>query len=282
MTPVGPPLGPSLTPLGLSHGRTARLPAVPRPAVPHPSGACPPPIAAGRLPRHVAVIMDGNGRWAQRRGLSRTAGHRAGVRSIVDVVEGALEIGLRQISIFAFSTENWGRDPDEVACILEVIRHLLLDSGDGWHSQGVRIRWSGRRDRLTEPLAATLQAYEEQTAQNDTMTLTVCVDYGSRDELAAAASRLCEEVLAGTLVPAEVTALVFGQRLFQPDLPDVDLVIRTSGEQRLSNFLLWQCAYAELFFTEVLWPDFDRRDLWCAIEGYATRARRFGAIREAG
>jgi len=267
-----------VTQVGASRKRQAgrRLP------IPHPSGACAPAVAAGRLPRHVAVIMDGNGRWALRRGLPRTAGHLAGVRSIVDVVEGSLEIGLRQISIFAFSTENWGRDPVEVACVLEAIHRLLLDHGDGWCAQGVRIRWSGRRDRLSEPLADTLRAYEEKTRRNDTMTLTVCVDYGSRDELAGAAARLCEEVLAGTLMPADVTDQLFGQRLFHPDLPDVDLLIRTSGEQRLSNFLLWQCAYAELFFTDVLWPDFDRRDLWCAIEGYTARTRRFGAVREAG
>jgi undecaprenyl diphosphate synthase len=236
---------------------------------------------AYQLPGHVAVIMDGNGRWAQGRGLPRTAGHRAGVRGILEVVDGSLEIGLGQITVFAFSTENWDRDPREVACVLDVIHRLLLDNGERWCGQGIRIRWSGRRDRLTEPLAGALRTYEELTRDNDQMTLTVCVDYGSRNELSSAAAKLCEEVLAGTLAPADVTDAVFGQRLFHPDLPDVDLLIRTSGEQRLSNFLLWQSAYAELFFTDVLWPDFDRRDLWCAVERYATRDRRFGAVREA-
>jgi len=249
---------------------------------PHPSGARPPVVAAERLPRHVAVIMDGNGRWALGRGLPRSAGHEAGVSAIVEAVDGALEIGLRQISVFAFSTENWQRDPGEVECVLRVIRQLLLDHGESWFARGVRIRWSGRRDRLTEPLAGTLREYERRTRDNAGMSLTVCVDYGSRDELVAAAAQLCEEVRAGTLAPADVTDAEFGRRLFHPDLFDVDLVIRTSGEQRLSNFLLWQSAYAELFFTDVLWPDFDRRDLWRAIEGYASRTRRFGAARAAG
>ena len=248
---------------------------------PHPSGARPPAVAGGRLPRHVAVIMDGNGRWALGRGLPRTAGHEAGVSAIVEAVDGALEIGLRQFSVFAFSTENWQRDAGEVACVLRVIRQLLLDNGETWCAQGIRIRWSGRRDRLTEPLAGTLREYEQRTSHNERMSLTVCVDYGSRDELVAAAAQLCEEVQAGTLSPADVTNAEFARRLFHPDLLDVDLVIRTSGEQRLSNFLLWQSAYAELFFTDVLWPDFDRQDLWRAIEGYSSRTRRFGAAREA-
>jgi undecaprenyl diphosphate synthase len=224
--------------------------------------------------------MDGNGRWALRRGLARTDGHWAGVASILDVVDGSLEIGLKQISIFAFSTENWRRDPGEVECVMEVIHRLLLDHGEALHEKSVQIRWSGRRDRLTGPIARVLPEYEQRTQDNDRLVLTVCLDYGSRDELVAAA-RLCPEVRSGALDPADVTDEVFGRRLFQPDLADVDLVIRTSGEQRLSNFLLWQSAYAELYFTDVLWPDFDRLDLWSAIEGFAARTRRFGTVLEA-
>ncbi len=243
---------------------------------PHPSGAMPPALPAELVPRHVAIIMDGNGRWAKERGLPRTAGHTEGESSLFDVVEGAIELGVKAISAYAFSTENWSRSPEEVKFLMGFNRDVIRRRRDEMHELGVRVRWAGRAPRLWRSVINELRTAEELTRDNDVLTLTMCVNYGGRAELADAAAALARDVAAGRVNPARVTEDTFARYLYLPDLPDVDLVWRTSGEQRLSNFMLWQAAYSEFVFTDVLWPDVDRRHLWQALETYARRDRRYG------
>jgi undecaprenyl pyrophosphate synthase len=215
--------------------------------------------AAESVARHVAIIMDGNGRWAERRKLPRTKGHEAGERALFDVVEGALEAGVRYLSVYAFSTENWSRPEDEVEFLLNFNRTLLRQRRDELDERGVRIRRVGRRKGVPDDVLKEFDAAEELTQANDRMDLLVCFNYGGRAEL--------DDAAAGGSI---------AENLYAPDVPDVDLLIRTSGERRLSNFLLWQSAYAELYFTDTLWPDFDRHALFEALEDYAQRERRFG------
>ena len=258
---------------------TDRLGAVSMPLrqpTPHPSGATPPPIPAELVPQHVAVIMDGNGRWAKERGLARTKGHEAGESSLFDVVEGAIELGVKAISAYAFSTENWSRSPEEVAFLMGFNRDVIRRRRDEMHELGVRVRWAGRTPRLWKSVIRELQVAEELTRDNTVCTLTMCVNYGGRAEIADASRRIAEDVAAGRLKPGKVDEKTFARYLYLPDLPDADLVWRTSGEQRLSNFMLWQAAYSEMVFTDVLWPDVDRRHLWAACETYARRDRRYG------
>ena len=212
-------------------------------------------------PAHVAIIMDGNGRWAESRGLPRSKGHEMGEKALFDVVEGALEADIRYLSVYAFSTENWGRPDEEVDFLLGFNRKLLRKRRDDMNERGVRIRRIGRLDPVPQEVLDEFTAAEEATAHNSKMDLMVCFNYGGRAEL--------EDAAAKGSIP---------DNLYAPDLPDVDLLIRTSGEKRLSNFLLWQSAYAELYFTETLWPDFDRHALWAALDDYAARQRRFGAL----
>ena len=255
---------------GRAGGRTVEPPA------PHPSGARPPAVPRALVPRHVAIVMDGNGRWAGQRGLPRTAGHEQGEHSLFDVVEGAIEIGVRAISAYAFSTENWSRSPDEVRFLMGFNRDVIRRRRDDMHALGVRVRWAGRAPRLWRSVVKELQVAEELTRENDVLTLTMCVNYGGRAELADAARGLARDVAAGRLNPEKVDERTFARYLYVPELAEADMVWRTSGEQRLSNFLLWQAAYSELVFTDVLWPDVDRRHLWAAIESYARRDRRYG------
>ena len=255
--------------------RRAPLPArVLRAPTPHPSGAVPPPIPADLVPRHVAIVMDGNGRWAKDRGLPRTAGHEAGESSLFDVVEGAIELGVGWVSAYAFSTENWKRSPDEVRFLMGFNRDVIRRRRDEMHELGVRVRWAGRRPRLWRSVIRELEAAEELTRDNTRCTLTMCVNYGGRAEIADAARLLALDVAAGRLDPDKVDERVLARYL--SDMPDVDLFLRSSGEQRTSNFLLWQSAYAELVFVPELWPDVDRRVLWRACELYASRDRRYG------
>ena len=242
----------------------------------HPSGARPPQLPLELVPRHVAIVMDGNGRWARQRGLPRTAGHEAGEASLFDVVEGAIELGVKAISAYAFSTENWTRSPDEVRFLMGFNRDVIRRRRDEMHALGVRVRWAGRSRRLWRSVIKELQVAEEMTKDNDVLTLTMCVNYGGRAELADAARGLAREVAAGRLDPEKVDEKAFARHLYVPEVADADLVWRTSGEQRLSNFMLWQAAYSELVFTDVLWPDADRRHLWEAVEIYAKRDRRYG------
>jgi undecaprenyl diphosphate synthase len=252
-------------------------PASPRPPTPHPSGARPPDLPADQVPRHVAIVMDGNGRWARARGLPRTAGHEAGEAALFDVVEGAIELGVQHLSAFAFSTENWKRSPDEVRFLMGFNRDVIRRRRDEMNALGVRVRWAGRRPRLWRSVIAELEEAERLTRSNTVCTLTMCVNYGGRAELVDAARSLAEQVAAGTLKPRQITEAVLARSLDEPGLPDVDLFWRTSGEQRVSNFMLWQAAYAELVFSDVAWPDVDRRHLWSAVEEYARRTRRYGS-----
>ncbi|MFQ1000832.1 isoprenyl transferase [Modestobacter sp. SSW1-42] len=244
---------------------------------PHPSGVRPPAIPADKVPHHVAIVMDGNGRWAKQRGLPRTAGHEAGEASLFDCVEGAIELGVKAISAYAFSTENWKRSPDEVRFLMGFNRDVIRRRRDEMHELGVRVRWAGRRPRLWGSVIKELEVAEELTQDNDVLTLTMCVNYGGRAEIADAAAAIAREVAAGRIRPDKVDEETVARFLDEPDMPDVDLFVRSSGENRTSNFLLWQAAYAELVFLDTLWPDFDRRHLWQACEEYASRQRRFGS-----
>jgi undecaprenyl diphosphate synthase len=220
--------------------------------------------------------MDGNGRWAKQRGLPRTAGHEAGESSLFDVVEGAIEVGVKWLSAYAFSTENWRRSPDEVRFLMGFNRDVIRRRRDEMHAMGVRVRWAGRRPRLWKSVIRELEIAEEMTRNNRVLTLTMCVNYGGRAEIADAAAALARDVAAGVVAPDRVSERVLARYLDEPEMPDVDLFIRSSGEQRTSNFLLWQSAYAELVFQNRLWPDYDRLDLWAAIEEYVRRERRYG------
>ena len=226
-----------------------------------------------RIPKHVAIVMDGNGRWAEQRSLARTKGHEAGERALYDVVEGALDIGLQYLSVYAFSTENWDRPASEVRFLMNFNRTLIRERRDELLDRGVRIRFAGRRDwKLPRSVQREMEAAEEMTAGNRKMTLVIALNYGGRAEILDAVRRLVAESRE------RVTAKSIAKRLYLPDVPDPDLLIRTSGEMRTSNFLLWQAAYSELWFTPVLWPDFNREHLFEAIRDYQKRDRRFGKL----
>jgi trans,polycis-polyprenyl diphosphate synthase len=243
---------------------------------PHPSGAIAPDMPPETVPAHIAVVMDGNGRWARARGLPRTAGHEAGESPLFDVVEGAIEVGIRYVSAYAFSTENWKRSPEEVRFLMGFNRDVIRRRRDQLVDLGVRVVWSGRAGRLWKSVISELQTAEEMSRRNKTLTLQFCVNYGGQAEIADAAAAIARDVAAGRLKPDKVNEKTIGKYLYHPEVPAVDLFLRPSGEQRTSNFLLWQSAYAELVFLDTLWPDFDRRHLWYACELYASRDRRFG------
>ena len=220
--------------------------------------------------------MDGNGRWAKQRGLPRTKGHEKGESALFDVVEGAIQIGVKELSAFAFSTENWRSSPDEVKYLMGFNRDVIRRRRDEMHRMGVRIRWVGRPQRLWKSVIGELEIAEEMTAKNKVLTLNMCVNYGGRAEIADAAQALAQDVLRRRVKPEQINERVFAKYLDEPKMSDVDLFLRSSGEQRTSNFLIWQSAYAEMVFMDVLWPDVTRRTLWKAIEMYAERDRRFG------
>ncbi|MCS5496779.1 isoprenyl transferase [Cnuibacter physcomitrellae] len=245
------------------------------------TGLYPPELPKSAVPDHVAVVMDGNGRWANQRGLTRVEGHRAGEAALLDVVAGAIQIGVKHLSVYAFSTENWKRSPDEVRFLMGFNREVLHRRRDQLNEWGVRIRWSGRRPRLWASVIKELQYAERLTQGNSTLTLTMCVNYGGRNEITDAVRAIADEVAAGRIRPSAVSEKLIQRNLYVPDLPDVDLFVRSSGEQRTSNFLPWQSAYAEMVFLDRLWPDFTRVDLWGAIEHYAGRNRRFGGAVDA-
>jgi undecaprenyl diphosphate synthase len=220
----------------------------------------------------VAIIMDGNGRWAKRRGLPAAAGHRAGAKLVRRVVEASIDVGINDLSIFAFSTENWSRPQDEVDALMEIFAETIERELHDLVEQGVRVRFIGRKDRAPEGLRRRMAAMEDRTELNTRLNLWVAFDYGGRAELVEAARRIVESGVD----PQEIDENVFAANLYAPDLPDPDLLIRTSGELRISNFLLWQLAYTELVFVDKLWPDFDERDLRASLAEYASRRRRFG------
>jgi undecaprenyl diphosphate synthase len=222
--------------------------------------------------RSVAIIMDGNRRWAESRGLPIAAGHREGTRALRRVVEAAIDLGVASLAVYGFSTENWARPPDEVATLMEILGETIERELPDLAAQGVRTRFFGRRDRVPAELGTRMEELERATADRERLQLWIAFDYGARAELVDAARRL----VADGVAPADVDEEALTARLYAPDLPDPDLVIRASGEQRLSNFLLWQSAYAELVFTDTLWPDFGAGDLRDALEEFARRERRFG------
>jgi undecaprenyl diphosphate synthase len=236
----------------------------------------PPKLPKDLIPKHVALVMDGNGRWAQERGLPRTAGHEAGEASLLDCVHGALELGIGAISAYAFSTENWRRSPEEVRFLMGFNRDVIRRRRDEMNELGVRIRWAGRRPKLWRSVIKELEEAEKLTAKNSQLTLTMCVNYGGRAEITDAVQAISAKVASGQIQPSKITERMISAHLDEPDMPDVDLFVRSSGEQRMSNFLLWQSAYAEFVFLDTLWPDFDRRQLWEACEIYAARNRRYG------
>ena len=229
-----------------------------------------------KVPKHVAIVMDGNGRWANKRGLTRVEGHRAGEAALLDVVAGAIEAGVSELTVFAFSTENWKRSPEEVRFLMGFNKDVLRARRDQLNHWGVKIRWVGRRPKLWASVIEELEAAQELTRRNKALTLTMCVNYGSRIEIVDAVNEISLLASKKKIKPGSVTEKSFGKMLSTNPLGDVDLFIRSSGEKRISNFLLWQSAYAEMVFSEVLWPDFDRKALWESIAEYSTRQRRFG------
>jgi undecaprenyl diphosphate synthase len=233
--------------------------------------------AAG--PKHVAIVMDGNGRWAQRRGLKRTEGHAAGEAALFDTVEGALEIGLEWLTVYAFSTENWRRPLDEVRFLMGFNERLLLARRDELNDKGVRVRFIGRRGgRVPRRVLQRIDETEALTARNRRLTLTFAFNYGGRAELVDAVREIAQAAAAGQVDPARIDERTVRRHLYAPDIPDPDLLVRTSGEHRISNYLLWQVAYSELHFTDVLWPDFRRKHLFRAVDEFQSRERRFGAV----
>ncbi|RUP05824.1 MAG: decaprenyl diphosphate synthase [Mycobacterium sp.] len=243
----------------------------------HTSKAVAPRIPAAQLPNHVAIVMDGNGRWATQRGLRRTEGHKMGEAVVIDIACGAVEIGIKWLSLYAFSTENWKRSPEEVKFLMGFNRDVVRRRRDILNEMGVKIRWVGSAPRLWRSVINELAVAEEVTKNNDVITINYCVNYGGRTEIAEAARRIAAEAAAGRLNPDRVNESTISRHMQRPDIPDVDLFLRTSGEHRSSNFMLWQAAYAEYVFQDKLWPDYDRRDLWAACEEYASRNRRFGS-----
>jgi undecaprenyl diphosphate synthase len=236
------------------------------------------PIGEFTIPRHVAIIMDGNGRWAAARGLPRGEGHRRGVEALRRTVRAAGDLGIGILTIFSFSAENWSRPPSEIRELMGLLRRFIRNDLADLHRSGVQVRVIGDRDDLAPDIRNLLDEAEALTKHNDKLTLVVAFNYGARQEIARAARRLAAEVAAGRVAVAEVTAERLATYLDAPDLPDPDLIIRTSGEQRLSNFLLWQAAYSELVFVPVYWPDFDRATLEQAIVEFRGRERRFGGL----
>ena len=240
-----------------------------------------PDIAPEFIPRHIAVVMDGNGRWAQQRGLKRTEGHKRGEAVLMDCVDACIELGTVQwLSAYAFSTENWRRSAEEVRFLMGFSRDVLRNRRDELNDKNVRIRWAGRRPRLWRSVIRELEKAEELTQDNTGLTLVMCVNYGGRAEIVDGVRSLLDAAADGQIRPSEITEDTFDQWLYQPDMPDVDLFLRPSGEQRTSNFLLWQSAYAEMVYQEKLWPDFTREDLFAAVLEYAKRDRRFGGAIE--
>jgi len=239
----------------------------------------PPAIPAEILPRHIALVMDGNGRWAQERGLKRTEGHKRGEAVLMDVVDACLAMGVPYLSAYAFSTENWRRSAEEVRFLMGFNRDVLRRQRDELDAKGVRVRWVGRRPRLWRSVIREFEIAEEQTKDNDRLTLAMCVNYGGRAEIVDAAREVARLAAACVLREAQTTEKTFPQWLDEPDMPDVDLFLRPSGEKRTSNFLIWQSAYAELVYQDKLFPDFTAQDLFAAVEEYASRDRRFGGTK---
>jgi undecaprenyl diphosphate synthase len=240
------------------------------------AAAAPASSALGPLPRHVAIIMDGNGRWAQQRGLGRVQGHRRGKESVREIVETAREIGIQVLTLYAFSTENWERPEREVGALMKLLRHYVRSELGKMMKHGIRLRAIGNLRRLPKEVLADLRQAEQRTRGNAGMTVQLAVSYGAREEIVAAARKLARGVRDGEIAPEDIDEEAFSSALMTAGLPDPDLLIRTSGEMRISNFLLWQIAYAEIYVTDTLWPDFRRSEFLAALDDYRRRERRFG------
>lgn len=236
------------------------------------------PMEVAGVPLHVAIIMDGNGRWAAARGLRRTAGHRRGAEAVKTAAESAVRLGVRYLTLFGFSSENWRRPEWEVSELMGLLRHYLQREIGFLQEHSIRLRVIGNRARLAPDIVRSMESAEQATAHNRRLTLTMALSYGGRAEICQAARRLAEEAVAGRIDPAQIDEAMFTNFLYTHDIPDPDLVIRTSGEQRISNFLLWQVAYAELLFVDTLWPDFSRQSFEQAIREFCRRERRYGAV----
>ena len=232
-----------------------------------------------KIPKHIAIVMDGNGRWAKQRNLPRTKGHEAGESALLEAVHGALAAGVKNLSAYAFSTENWRRSPEEVKFLMGFNREVIHRRLDEMHDLGVKVRWVGREQKLYRSVKSELLKAEEKTKANKNLTLYMCVNYGGRAEIIDAINKLMLDVKNPKLKIDKVTEKIFNNYLDEPKMPEVDLFLRTSGEQRTSNFLLWQSSYAEMVFLDVLWPDFTREHLYQAIEMYSQRDRRFGGAK---
>ena len=232
-----------------------------------------------KVPVHVAIILDGNGRWAKKRGLPRTMGHREGCKAVEQTVEDAARLGIQYLTVYAFSTENWKRSAEEVGTLMQLFRYYMKRLLKIAKANNVRVRMIGERSRFDDDIIEGINRLEEETKENTRMTFTIAVNYGSRDEITRAVRRMLKDCQAGTLSPEQVSEETISGYLDTKEIPDPDLLIRTSGEERLSNFLLWQLAYSEFYFTDVLWPDFNKEELEKAIEKYNSRDRRFGGVK---
>lgn len=239
----------------------------------------PPHIPAEFIPQHIALVMDGNGRWAEQRGLKRTEGHRRGEAVLLDMVAACQALGVKNLSAYAFSTENWRRSAEEVRFLMGFNRDVLARQREWLHERNVRVRWVGRRPRLWRSVIKELEAAEELTKNNTSMTLFMCVNYGGRAEIIDGVRAIAQQVQEGTLRPEDITEKNFQSFLDEPSMPDVDLFLRPSGEKRTSNFLMWQSAYAEMVYQNKLFPDYTPQDLFDAVIEYAKRDRRFGGTK---
>lgn len=232
-----------------------------------------------KMPNHVAIIMDGNGRWAQKRGLKRTKGHQKGAEVLKKISEYVYDKKIKVLSVFAFSTENWKRDKEEVDYLMDLFLKAFKDNFDAVKKKGVRVVFSGLKDKLSDKVVKAMEKMSEETKNNNNGVFNICLNYGGQDEIVNASKKISEDVLNGNLSINDINKDSFGKYLFN-DLPPIDLLIRTSGEYRISNFMLWQMAYAELYFTDVLWPDFDEKQMDKAIEVFNNRDRRFGVVKK--
>jgi undecaprenyl diphosphate synthase len=233
-------------------------------------------LRSDRIPRHVAVIMDGNGRWAESQGLERNAGHRAGIEAVRAVLRSARDLGIRYLTLYAFSSENWGRPQDEVRELMRLLEHYLVEEIDEVMENGIRVRAMGRLERLPPETRKQVRAAVERTSGNDAMDLIFALSYGGRAEIVDAARKIARDVASGELDPHAIDEKVFSSYLYEPEVPDPDLLIRTGAESRVSNFLLWQIAYAEIYTTDLMWPEFREQHLVDAVRDYQSRERRFG------
>ncbi len=233
-------------------------------------------VTTKSVPAHLAIIMDGNGRWAQKRGLPRAMGHKKGAETVKEITRACGELGIKYLTLYAFSTENWQRSPEEVATLMGLLRDYLKSDLKEIQKNGVRIRFIGERYMLDSDITEQMEKLEKETAANDKMTLCIALSYGSRQEIVAAARKIAALAKAGQISPEDIDQKMFSDMLYTREIPDPDLILRTSGEQRVSNYLLWQLAYAELFFTPTLWPDFTKAELEAVLTDYSNRERRYG------